>query len=197
MTALRNAWGAQRLPSRALQAVAYGWLLAAWCATAAAQTFYKWTDDHGIVHFSDQAPLRAQGVEERHLPPPVSAGEEGQQPAAGEGSGGEGGGNAPASGTPAATGPARVVVVSHRSPRTGPSAMHILGKVKNVGGGDAQRVAVSISAVDSNQGNPCLQDEVPVTPSTLHPGETGNFDTDIDSPCLFGDAKVDVGPIWE
>ena len=188
MDVVRSAQAAAR-PCFAL-----GLFLAACYGAAAAQTFYKWTDERGVVHFSDQAPLRSQGVEERHLPPPPASnsGEPDQQPASGEG-----GGNAPATGTPSAEGPARVVIVSHRSPRTGPSAMHILGEVKNVGGGDAQRVAVSISALDSTQGNPCLQDEIPVTPSTLRPGETGNFDSDIDSPCLFGDAKVDVGPLWE
>lgn len=164
---------------------------------ATAQTFYKWTDERGVVHFSDQAPVQGKGVEERQLPPvpPVSEGAESStQPATADT---EGSNHAKKTDAAPTEGPAQVIVVSRQSPRTGPSAMHIHGKVKNVGGEDAQRVSVTISAVDSQQGNPCLHDEVPVTPSTLHPGETGNFDTNVDSPCLFGDAKVDVGAVWE
>jgi hypothetical protein len=166
------------------------------CATVAtAQTFYKWTDERGIVHFSDQPPQQAKGVEERNLPVPPTAGPDAVPVPQGP----EGGpaGAAPGRSGAAAEGPARVILVSRQAPRTGPSAVHVAGKVQNVGGTDAQRVGVTISAIDSAQGGPCLQDEVPVTPSTLHPGEIGSFDTDVDSPCLFGDANVDVGPKWE
>ena len=75
--------------------------------------------------------------------------------------------------------------------------MHVIGEVKNVGGADAQRVAVTITAVDSTQGTPCLNEEAAVTPSTLHAGESGNFDVDVDSPCLFGEPHVDVAPVWD
>ncbi len=175
----------------------FAWVVACsvggvWTA-AAAQTYYKWTDNRGVVHFSDQAPMQTKGVEERQLPPGPPPTEEAGSPPEPVSAGapvrkGEG---APAEG------PAQVIVVSHQSPRTGASSIHVAGKVKNVGGEDARHVAVTISAVDSQQGNPCLRDEVPVTPPTLHPGETGAFDTDVDSPCLFGDPRVDIGPVWE
>ncbi len=163
-----------------------------WTA-AAAQTYYKWTDDRGVVHFSDQAPMQTKGVEERQLPPGPPPAEEAASPpeplspgtTAGRGE------------APPAQGPAQVIVVSQQSPRTGASSIHVAGKVKNVGGGDARHVAVTISAVDSQQGNPCLQEEVPVTPPTLRSGETAGFDTDVDSPCLFGDPKVHIDPVWE
>ncbi len=168
--------------------------ISGWSTVAIAQTYYKWTDNRGVVHFSDQAPAQGKGVEERQLPPVSEGAGSSAQPAPVDTEEGTQAKKADAGPT---EGPAQVVVVSHQSPRTGPSAMHIHGKVKNVGGEDAQRVSVTISAVDSQQGNPCLHDEVPVTPSTLHPGETGKFDTHVDSPCLFGDAKVDIGPVWE
>lgn len=169
-----------------------GWTLAAWCSMVAAQTYYKWTDDQGIVHFADMPPPKGERVEERHLaaPPTVKAHEPNPSAEA-------------AAATPAAQapipekGPARVIVVSRKLPRTGPSSMHILGEVKNVGGADAQRVAVTISSVDSTAGTPCLSEEAAVTPSTLHPGESGKFDVDVDSPCLSGRPQVDVAPVWD
>jgi hypothetical protein len=156
---------------------------------AAAQTFYKWTDDQGIVHFADMPPPKGEHVEERHLPvPPTEA------PAAAEA--------APATGAEAqapipAESPARVILVSQQAPRTGPSSMHIIGEVKNVGGKDAQRVAVTVSSVDSTAGTPCLSEEAAVTPSTLRPGESGRFDIDVDNPCLSGEPQVDIAPVWD
>ncbi len=167
--------------------VGAAWL--AWCATSGAQTFYKWTDEHGVVHFSDSAPAQAKGVEERNLPPPPAGG----QPEAAQDTGEA----AATPGTPGATGPARIILVSRKAPRTGPSTMHIIGEVKNVGGADARGVAVTISAVDATQGDPCLNEQAAVAPSTLHPGESGNFDVNVDSPCLYGQPRVDVSPVWE
>jgi Domain of unknown function (DUF4124) len=151
---------------------------------AVAQTFYKWTDDSGVVHFADIPPANTANVEERSLPgapapqvnPPEdenAAAEEGRTPGVGEG-------------------PARLVLVSRRAPRMGPTAIHVSGEVKNVGGADAHAVSVSVTAVDSTAGTPCLHEDVSVTPSTLHPGESGNFDADIDDPCLSGGTPVDI-----
>jgi uncharacterized protein DUF4124 len=168
-------------------------LLACWCGLASAQTYYKWTDDHGVVHFSDAPPADPKGVEERHLAaPPVAeapakeAAVERAPEAQGKGAVAE-----------PPVGPARVIVTSRKTPRTGPSALHVIGEVKNVGGADARRVAVTISAVDVTQGTPCLNEETTVEPSTLHPGDKGNFDVNVDSPCLFGDPSVDVAPVWD
>ena len=150
---------------------------------ADAQTFYKWTDERGVVHFSDAAPADKKGVEERHLPVP-------REPAA-----------APvqveSQPPPGVEGTARIVVVSRNAPRTGPSAMHVSGTVKNLGGADARSVAVRVSATDDMQGNPCLSEQTPVEPPTLRPGQTGTFDIEIDSPCLYGQPGLDVTPLWE
>jgi hypothetical protein len=159
---------------------------------AAAQTFYKWTDNRGVVHLSDLPPSRGQEVEERHLrvPPVVTRpeSEDGEEAAAD---------SDPEASAAAGDGPARVVMVSRKTPRTGPSMMHITGEVKNVGGKDAESVVVAVTALDSVQGNPCLDEEADVTPATLRPGQSGSFDLNLDSPCLFGNAKVDLQPVWE
>jgi hypothetical protein len=94
-------------------------------------------------------------------------------------------------------GPASVILVSRELPRTGRSTVHIAGEVRNVGGADAQRVGVTISSVDSTAGTPCLSEEARVTPSTLHSGESGKFDVDVDSPCLLGNPQIDVAPVWD
>jgi hypothetical protein len=190
-----------RVRWRGVWLVAVGAVLGS-CVVGRAQTVYKWTDESGVVHFSDSAPPAAKSVEELHLPVPPAARprapEAGEQP---EGSGGAQTSTPPAKAEGAAasvpSGPARIILVSRQNPRTAPSAMHIIGAVKNVGGADARHVAITISAVDSTQGTPCLREEVPVIPSTLPPGESGNFDFDVDSPCLFGDPNIDVVPSWD
>ena len=175
------------------------WLILTICATplfvgsTLGQTYYKWTDANGIVHFSDQQPAPGKNkIEERDLIPPPQAPSEpaiggavDRVPAASETPGGS------------ASGPARIVMVEHDAPHTSPSTVHVSGKVKNVGGEAADGVAVSISAIDVNQGNPCLQAEADVSPSSLGPGETGSFDSNIDSPCLLGGSQVDISPTWQ
>ena len=178
-------------------ATVLGVALVSVAGVSSAQTFYKWTDEAGVVHFSDAAPpAQARGVEERKLPPPpqsASAESPGAASAEGEQADGK---PAVADGAPG-EGPARVIIVSRKNPRTGPSAMHIAGEVKNVGGSDAGQVTVTISAADSGQGNPCLNEQTDVAPSTLRPGQTGKFDVEVDSPCLNGDPRVDVEPVWQ
>jgi len=171
-----------------------GCVLAGWWSVGAAQTVYKWTDQDGVVHFSDSPPPQMDGVELKTLP----AG--GAKP--GRDAGAEQAAAPEATPNAKAEGPARVTVVSHESPRTGPSAMHILGEVKNVGGADAQRVIVTISAIDRSKETPCLRQEAEVSPSTLHPGESGSFELDVDSPCLYadqlyGDPGIEIAPDWD
>jgi hypothetical protein len=171
-------------------------VLVAWCSVAAAQTVYKWTDDHGVVHFSEAPQVRTDGMEtETFRLPKREPSHEEAAPDSGAGS--------PRSTGPAAefAGPARVIVAAHQSPRTGPSAMHVTGKVRNVGGEDAARVIVTITAVDRTQGTVCMQEEAEVLPATLHPGEKGNFDLDLDNPCLYvdqlyGDPNLDIEAHW-
>jgi len=156
--------------------------LVCWSSIVGAQTVYKWTDENGTVHFSDVPPSNTKNVEERSLPPaPVAPQDSDEKSESAE---------AKTPGSP--EGPARVVLVSQHVPRTGPSAVHVSGKVKNVGGADARSVLVIVKVVDSTAGTPCLQENVDVTPSTLRPGETGDFDADIDNPCLSGGTPVDL-----
>ena len=159
-----------------------GLALACLSRIAGAQTFYKWTDENGTVHFSDVPPLNTKNVEERSLPPAPAAPQDG----------GEKSESAEAKTPGASEGPARVVLVSQHVPRTGPSAVHVSGQVKNVGGADARSVLVTVKAVDIAAGTPCLQEDVDVKPATLRPGETGDFDADIDNPCLSGGTPVDL-----
>ncbi len=71
-------------------------------------------------------------------------------------------------------------------------AIHVSGEVKNVGGAEARGVSVTVTAVDSTAGTPCLHQDVNVTPSTLGPGETGNFDEEIEDPCLAGGTPLNI-----
>ncbi len=175
---------------------------------ATAQDVYTWTDERGVVHFSDVPPVGVPNVEKREVKPfPESQ----KQTAGG------GGAAAPAS-APAAVesgqppsdqsapgkaarseefrGPARVIATSREVTPRGPRSRHVIGSVKNVGGRAARRVAVILRVADS-QGGECLREEVDVAPSTLGSGETGNFDTTIDTPCFLEDAGVDIEPSWD
>ncbi|MBI3784524.1 MAG: DUF4124 domain-containing protein [Deltaproteobacteria bacterium] len=157
-------------------------------AVAVGQTYYKWTDADGIVHFSDQQPAAGKNkVEQRDLipppPPPEPLGGGAQVPEGSE------------AGSP--SGPPRVVILEQDSPRTSPTSVRIFGKVKNVGGEVAGGVAISVSAIDVGQGNPCLQTEAEVSPSSLKPGDTGTFDSNIESPCLLGNSPVSLLPSWQ
>ena len=174
--------------------------LITWSVPTFAQTFYKWTDDHGVVHFSDSPPSRVPNVEERTLRvAPVIAKPAGELDDTGAATGDQAKATdaAGGAGNPVPQGPAKVVMVTSKKPRTGPSSMHITGEVKNVGGQDAQRVSVSVVALDMTQGTPCLEQEADVNPGTLQPGQTGNFDLDINDACLFGESNVDLKPLWE
>lgn len=176
-----------------------GCAIAGWCAVASAQTFYKWVDDGGVVHFSDQPPPNTKGVEERQLaaPPAAQRKPESVEQIGSANAAAQPGTAAQKPAGPPPEGPARVIMISRQSPRIGPSALHVIGEVKNVGGADARRVVVTLNSLDSTQGTPCLQEEATVTPSTLHPGESGNFDVDVDNPCFYGQADLDVAPVWE
>ncbi|MFN8628328.1 MAG: DUF4124 domain-containing protein [Candidatus Binatia bacterium] len=155
------------------------------CAAATAQTVYKWTDDRGVIHFADSPPPEARKVEERHLPGPPAS---------------QSGADVPAEvRTPRsdAQAPAQVIIASRMTPRTGPSSVHIQGEVRNVGGRDAARVAVTVVAADPHDGSSCVQEEIDVSPPTLRPGQTGSFETDVDNPCLLNQPSIDIAPVWD
>ena len=163
---------------------------------AGAQTFYKWTDDRGVVHFSDAPPNDVRNVEERvvNAPPIIRLPGEASPDTA----------QAPDAGTPTGTpaaagprGPARVVLLSHETPRLSPSSIQVRGRVKNAGGEPASGVMVDVTVIDESQGTMCLQEQVDVEPSTLDPGKAGTFDVTLDNPCLFGAASVNIEPQWQ
>jgi len=167
---------------------------------ALGQTFYKWTDDRGVVHFSDAPPSNAKGVEERvvNAPPivrqsgdatPEPGAEAGQTPGTGAPAG------APAEAPP--TGPAKVVLQSRETPRISPSAVRLMGRVKNVGAESASNVTVDVTVVDETQGTVCMQEQVDVNPGTLGGGKGGTFDVTLDNPCLFGAANLNIEPNWQ
>lgn len=145
------------------------------------------------MHFADLPPPKGEHVEERHLSVPPAVRAQVPEAPAEAAAATDGETQSPTPGK----GPARVILISRQLPRTGPTSMHIIGEVKNVGGTNAQRVAVTISSVDSTAGTPCLSEEAAVTPSTLHSGEKGRFDVDVDSPCLSGQPPVDIAPVWD
>jgi len=163
-----------------IQWVVAGCVLLCWHGSAGAQTVYKWTDEQGTVHFADSPPTGTKNVEERSLPPPRPPAPVDEQATPGESKPSE------------AEGPARIVLVSKHAPRTGPTAVHVSGEVKNVGGSDARDVSVTVTAVDATAGTPCLHQDLSVTPSTLGPGETGNFDAEIEDPCLAGGTPLNI-----
>ncbi len=156
-------------------------LAVGWSTAAAGQSYFKWTDSQGVVHFSDAPPAQAKGVEKLNLPvAPVAAAAAKPEPEPTQGA-------APA---------ARVVLTSRKTPRTGPSALQVSGEVKNVGGGNARDVLVTITVLDASSGYECLRQDVPVTPATLGSGDAGTFDVDLNSPCLMGEPKLDLAPVW-
>lgn len=148
-----------------------------------AQTYYKWTDERGTVHLSDQPPP-GKKVEERVLEPRRAL----APPAD----------TAPrAETTPPSQGPAQVVVEKQDVVRVGGNAVRITGELKNTGGNVAENVTVVVKANDAVQGNPCLEREISPTAPTLAPGARTSFEAEITDPCLFGDAPVQVSVRWD
>lgn len=169
--------------------------------SAFGQTYYKWTDNRGIVHFSDAPPSNVKGVEERVVnappivrqsgdaTPPDGSAESGQPPSPGAAAGG------PSEAPP--TGPARVVLLSRETPRISPSSVRIMGRVRNLGAESASNVTVGITVVDETQGTVCMQEQADVNPGTLTGGKGGTFDITLDNPCLYGAANLNIEPQWQ
>ena len=156
---------------------------------AAAQTVFQWTDENGTIHFSNSAPPKGVDFQRRDMPapPPIASLPKGTSPAASEA-----GGQAAAKGS----GPAQLVLDQPESLQEGPGVEGFVGKVKNVGGAPAPQVAVQITVIDPVQGDQCLQDEIAVRPSTIAPGQTGEYRGSFENPCFYGDAKVNLVPLW-
>jgi hypothetical protein len=168
-------------------------------AAAAAQTgsLYRWTDERGVVHFSDVPPPTGHKYTSEPLSaaPPVAV-----PPTAASGPPPADAATTPgASDTPAAKreGPARVVIAKHQENPLGGPRQAFTGTVRNEGGAEAREVAVSIRVVEPNQGQECVDDEIAVDPTTLPPGASGTYDVEIENPCFHGPTQTELTVIWE
>lgn len=160
-------------------------------SAASAQTVYQWTDEKGVIHFSNSAPPKGVDFQRREMPvaPPLAS-----LPAdTGAPAGAPDAGNAPG---PKNDGMARLVLEHNESVRDGPNGQTFTGDVKNVGSAPARDVAVQITVTDPVQGDECLRDEIAVRPSTLGPGQSAEYHGSFENPCFYGDAKVDLSPVW-
>jgi hypothetical protein len=160
---------------------------------ATAQQVYKWTDERGIVHFSD-APPKGNEYQVRNLPPAKVAAE---PPT--EQSGEEGVPQPAAAAIPEAKrkGPASLQISEQKEEPVGESTHQYRGKVKNVGGENASGVVVLIRVTDSQQGAECVNDQIEVRPSELAAGETGTYAAEFTNPCYFGPTSASLRPDWE
>lgn len=173
-------------------------LFAAWCGVAAptgGQTVYRWTDEKGVVHFSDSSPPKGTKYERHRLPAAPAVAVTGRAPTP-EAKGNDVSAQGEAESAAAASGPARVILKDEHVEQAGPSAREFSGTVKNVGGAEAGDVYIAITVTNLDQGDECVQDEIAVVPSTLAPDATGVFAATLDTPCFFGNAGVDLVPEW-
>lgn len=168
-------------------AVAVAVLSAAVSATGG--EIHRWVDERGVVHFADVPPPNVR-TETRTMAdrPPVAAAE--PAPALPPGS-------TPAPATASANRPAQVVVTGQQSEPLGDTRYAVHGTVENKGGAPARGVIVAVRVVSPAQGDHCLDDEIDVRPSTLAPGEKGEFTADLDHPCFRGPTQVSVRAEWD
>jgi hypothetical protein len=152
---------------------------------------YRWTDERGVVHFSDVPPHHATQFSTQTMPDaPPPAPIEAVTPAEG----------AAAAAAPEAdaqpTGPAKVVLLDKNAVAVGPSTQAIRGKVKNTGGVPAREVSIDIIVTEPIQGAECLRETIDVEPSTLEPGEVGSFEAEFDNPCFNGPTDARLHTDW-
>lgn len=168
-------------------------------AVATGDTVYRWVDEGGVVHFADSPPTGKQEYEERVIGPAPITRRETDTNAAPAGTTGDtatAGETTSAKAETQASGPARVILTSQSALARGADARHLVGIVKNVGGETALRVRITAHVADRN-GNECQNEDVDVVPSELEPGETGNFDTTLSSPCFVDGGSVDAEARWD
>jgi len=153
---------------------------------------YRWTDERGIVHFSDVPPPQAGKFTTESLPdaPPRAAASQGNAAPVG----GAAAGTATAEATPNER--ANVVLESHDAVAVGPATQAFRGKVKNQGGSAAKDVAIAIVVSEPIQGAECLREVIDVEPSTLGPGDEGSFEAQFDNPCFHGPTTADLRAEW-
>jgi len=102
---------------------------------ARAQTVFTWTDDSGVVHFSDSPPAAGQKYEQRGaepVEPILRHSADAANPAPGADSGAPAAPAAPAEAPASDTapkGPARVILTSKEASPRGPETRHVIGSV--------------------------------------------------------------------
>lgn len=157
------------------------------------QPVYRWTDQRGVVHFSDQPPPRGTKFELRDMPvPPTPAAVVGAEVPADAGV-------AEAAATPKAqpkTRAARIEITEHETQPAGSGVQEFDGTVRNIGGSVAEDVVVIIRVTEPVQGAQCLREEVDVDPPTLPPDASGTFSVRLQNPCFLGPTTVDMRPDW-
>ena len=153
---------------------------------------YRWTDERGVVHFSDVPPPQAGKFTTESLPdaPPRAAESEGNAAPV------EGAAAAAPAAEQTSVGPASVVLKAHDAVAVGPATQAFRGKVKNQGGSAARDVTIAIVVTEPIQGAECLRDVIDVEPPTLRPGEEGSFDAQFDNPCFHGPTNADLRAEW-
>jgi hypothetical protein len=176
-------------------------LLAA--SLASAQTVYTWTDGQGVVHFSDENPEGVQGVETLTLEAPVPLVSELEGQGEGEGeAGGEGESQmvvtpiGEASDAPP-PGPAEVVFQGAELAVIGDTQRKVRGRLRNVGGRTARRIAVRVVVTDGDSGNLCMTTDFGAQPAELDAGADGTFEGELDTPCFYGNPKLAYYPEWD
>lgn len=172
---------------------------------AAAQFITRWVNANGVITFSTSSPppgvqyeqvaMPERGPKETDAPPAVAVPE--GQGAASTDDAAKPATEATPPAEPKASGPARLSVQDQSTRSVGESQWVLAGKVKNEGGEPAAGVGIHISVLEDGQGNPCLDDQGVVSPSTLQPGETGTFELTFNSPCFFGSPRIDIVAEWQ
>lgn len=159
------------------------------------QTFYRWTDERGIVHITDNPPQGVKYDTEQLKPPPPATD---QKPAvATDGSAAETTDKDTATGEEKEASPARVIIEEQTNRSAGGSTKTFAGKTTNTGGTEARNVAIEITVTETVQGASCLRQRISVSPSALPPGESGSFSARLDNPCFHGPTDVQLTPRWD
>ena len=161
----------------------------------AAQRVYRWTDERGVVHFSDSPPPGATNVEVKDLPrQPTAAPVAAQESEAPPPDAVAAAGTTP---TPKRSGKASVEVVDQTQQSVGDALYEFSGTVENTGGSTAEDVVVIISVSEPNQGADCVTQEAEVSPSRLAAGARGKYSVTLENPCFHGPIDTEVRTDWE
>ena len=161
-----------------------------------AQRVYRWTDERGVVHFSDSPPPAGANIEVKDLPRQVSAPAPAEEPPGAKPASNEQA-TAATTPTPKRAGKANVQILDQDQAHAGDAVYEFSGKVENTGGQTAEDVVVNITVTEPNQGARCASEQVEVDPPTLAPGQKGNYFVSLENPCFHGPIDAQVEPDWQ